>query len=296
VTTHELGRAASDGFPGGLTVLMAAYRGDVAERVDAALRSVYENTLLPDEVVLVVDGPVASGTAAVIERYERDRGTRVLRLRENRGLAAALNHGLAHVRTGWVARADADDVNVPDRFERLCRAVTGRPGGLDLVGGAIVEVDSAGVAHSLRSVPNRHAEIVRRLVVRNPFNHMTVAYRVSMVRDAGGYPEIPLKEDYALWAAMIARGAVCANLPDVLVVATAGREMYRRRGGLVQAMSELQLQRFLVRQGVQTAAGGLVMGTLRALLALAPVGLRGWAYRTWFRRPAADHRGPGVDR
>jgi hypothetical protein len=149
-------------------------------------------------------------------------------------------------------------------------------------------VDRAGMALAIRNVPLTEESIVRRLRSRNPFNHMTVAYRTAAVRGAGGYPDIHLKEDYGLWATMIARGARCRNLDDVLVHATTGRQMYRRRGGLKIARSEWDLQLHLYREQHTTALTAVTFGCLRAGACCVPATIRGWAYERLLRTKAAS--------
>jgi glycosyltransferase involved in cell wall biosynthesis len=97
---------------------MAAYAGDDPLLLERAIESVFANEFAPDDFVLVLDGPVPDVTAAVIRAFEKRGRLRVLPLAANVGLAKALNRGLALVRTEWVARADADDLNVPDRFAK----------------------------------------------------------------------------------------------------------------------------------------------------------------------------------
>jgi hypothetical protein len=128
-----------------------------------------------------------------------------------------------------------------------------------------------------------HQEIVVYARYRNPFNHMTVAYRSRLARICGGYPQIHLKEDYALWASMIGAGAKTQNLPDPLVHATAGVDMYRRRGGLRYALAEINLQRHLVRCGLKGTTSAALHGLLRASVFLMPAVLRGWIYEKYLR-------------
>ena len=270
--------------PVDFTVLMAVYGGDDPSLFERAVASVVHNTLKPDDFVLVVDGPVPVAIESQVRRLEENGAVRVSRLHENRGLAHALNTGLGLVRTEWVFRADADDVNRLDRFERQADVIRRRGTDVDVFGGAIVEVDRDGVALALRTVPLDHQGIVRRLKYRSPFNHMTVAFRTKLVLDVGGYPDIRLKEDYALWAQLIAADARCFNLDDVLVHATAGREMYRRRGGVRYAHSEWRLQALFVQLGVQNSAVALAVGALRACAALAPSWVRRWVYERHLRK------------
>lgn len=270
------------GFPGGFTVLMAVWRGDDPWFFEQAVRSVFENTLSPDEFVLVVDGSVLMPLAATIEKLKSEFGLNVLYLPENVGLARALNEGLKRVRTNWVVRADADDFNLPHRFEHLARAVNCKVPS-DLLGSAIREVELDGTKQALRRTPSTHEEIVKYIKYRNPFNHMTVAYRRELALSCGGYPEIHLKEDYALWALMLHRGAVTTNLNEALVYANTGHEMYKRRGGWRYACAEIQLQHYLVDCGVKGPFLALLHGVARGLVFLMPATWRGWIYKCFLR-------------
>ena len=51
------------------SVLMSLYDGEDPEYLDLALHSVFDQAPAPDQVVLVLDGPVGAGLAAVVERY-----------------------------------------------------------------------------------------------------------------------------------------------------------------------------------------------------------------------------------
>jgi len=279
--------AGAPNFPGGFTVLMAVYWGDEPRLFQMAVDSVYANTLPPDDFLVVVDGPVPDALRQVVLRYQAERSLRAVWLPENVGLARALNAGLLQVRTEWVARADADDFNLPDRFEKQARAIRDRAGELDLLGGAILEVDRAGAPMAVRDAPLTAEQIASRLPRRSPFNHMTVAYRTASVRDAGGYPDIHLKEDYGLWATLLSRGARCLNLADILVHATADRDLYRRRGGLKYARAEWNLQLHFLRLRSTGLAPAIVYGGLRAAVACLPAGLRGWIYQAALRRKAS---------
>lgn len=278
--------ATTAGFPGGFTVLMAVWRGDDPLLFEKAVRSVFANTLLPDEFVLVVDGPVVSPLAATIEKLEHKFALSVLRLPENVRLARALNAGLERVKTEWIVRADADDFNLPHRFARLAEAINCKSVP-DFLGSAIVEVELDGTMRAIRSVPLTHEEIVQHMKYRNPFNHMTVAYRRGLLLKCGGYPEIYLREDYALWALMLHKGAVSKNLAEVLVHATAGRKMYRRRGGWRYALGEIQLQRHLVACQVKGPILAILHGLGRGLVFLLPVMWREWIYKHFLRGKVA---------
>ena len=97
---------------------MAFYQNDNPELFDRAINSVFENSISPSEFILVQDGPVPFELSRIINKYSHKSILKHLVLEKNCGLAKALNFGLDHVSYDYVFRADADDFNLPDRFEK----------------------------------------------------------------------------------------------------------------------------------------------------------------------------------
>lgn len=276
--------SVDQGFPGGFSVLMAVCGEDDPELFTKALASVFDNDLHPDQTVLVIDGPIQDELDRRVKAAENKYTVEIIRLTKNEGLATALNAGLARIRTTWVVRADADDFNLPQRFSRMAELVRSDPK-LDLAGSTVLELERDGTPVALREVPSQHDDIVRFMKHRSPFNHMTIACRRALVESCGGYPDIYLREDYALWAKMVKAGARCANLSEVLVHATGGKDLYRRRGGLRYALAERDLQKFLVQLGLKSQLRGLIDGIARSSAFIAPVFLRKLIYEMVLRRP-----------
>jgi glycosyltransferase involved in cell wall biosynthesis len=266
------------------SVLLSVYAKERPAYFNLAFSSIWDQqTLKPNQIVLVKDGPLTPGLDAEIKRWRVELGE-VLTLVElpvNVGLANALNQGLKHCKYEVVARMDTDDVALPHRFEKQIKLIHQ---GYDLVGGSILEVDEKNQPIAIRQPPMTQNEIQRMLSKRSPFNHMTVVFRKEFVRKCGGYPSFLRKQDYALWATMISKGASVANTADILVRASGGRNMYQRRGGLDYVKSEVALQRHLLRCGVTILPKAFLYGTLRSVVFLIPPRLRGWVYETFFRK------------
>lgn len=262
------------------SVLMAVYHKDNPELLKKAILSVFDNSLPPLEMILVVDGPVDLNLKNTISNLKDRFEMRVLWLKKNTGLANALNKGLKLVKTKWVARADADDINLPNRFEIQKKLADE---GHCLIGGAIQEVDSIGHFLDIRKPPLTNTEIIKFAKYRNPFNHMTVMYKLHDVVAVGGYPNIYLREDYALWAKMLSKGIPSINVQDVLVYATAGESMLKRRGGWVYAKNEVYLQQHLIACGIQGRLCGVMTGIVRAVAFAMPFLLRGFFYSLFLR-------------
>lgn len=273
-------------FPGGFCVLMALYSGDRPHLFAKAVQSVFVNSVLPNQYLIVVDGPLPTELDQVAVGLSKQYPLiEFIRLPKNIGLANALNIGLESVRFPWVVRADSDDINLSHRFEMLAKAVQQNPS-LQLVGSAILEVDEQGKPLTVREVPSTEKEIRQFAKTRNPFNHMAVAYRLDAVVSCGGYPNIFLKEDYGLWCHFLAKNLPVANLKEVLVYASAGMGMFRRRGGWRYAKSEWQMQNLLVHSGLKGSGRALIDGVMRATFFLIPASWRGFLYVYLLRQSA----------
>jgi glycosyltransferase involved in cell wall biosynthesis len=262
-------------------VLLPVYYKDDPLLFDRALMSIFQSYIVPDEIIIVQDGPIGQDLLDVLTRYSHNAIIKHIKLPANVGLAKALNIGLMHIKNPYVFRADADDFNLPSRFQRQIALLDS---GYDLVGSSILELDRELLPIAIRRTPSNDRDILRYLRRRNPFNHMTVAFRANIVRDVGGYPAIHLKEDYALWATMISKGAKVYNIDDVLVHATAGQDMYRRRGGLRYVSSEIKLQNHLVKLGLQSKSNAIFVGLFRSVVFLLPSAIRGSFYEKFLRR------------
>ena len=279
-------------FYGGFTVLMPLYGGDDAFKFEGAIESVFRNTLKPNRFILVIDGPLTDALESSLEKVRSRQGLQLelLRIKKNVGLARALNLGLKMVTTSWVIRADSDDINLPNRFLELAKAHQEDPD-LSLIGSAILEFDEDNLPISVREVPIGCDDIKRYAVRRNPFNHMSVAFKVSIVMGVGGYPNFHLREDYALWCLLIKNNIKMANLNSILVHASAGEGMYRRRGGLSYALKEFKFQKFLIECDMKNPVQAFADGSIRATFFMMPVSIRGWLYRKKLRRSLVDETG-----
>ncbi|WP_369044807.1 glycosyltransferase [Sinomonas sp. P10A9] len=275
--------SSDDPAHSGFSVLLPVYAGDDAARVRRALESVTaDQTVPPAQVVIVRDGPVSSDIEAVLADAERDARfpAEVLRLPAGVGLADALDAGLRECRHDVVARMDADDVSVPERFARQLALMAA---GYDIVGSAIAEIgDDESHRIASRPVPATHREIMAQLGFRTPFNHPSVMYRASAVYAAGGYRGVPDMEDYWLWARMLHRGSLGANVPDALVLYRVSDGAYARRGGQRMLTAELRLQRRMLAAGYINGLTFVRNMLVRGIYRLVPTRVRRRGYRAAF--------------
>lgn len=232
--------------PEPFALLLPVYIRDDPDFLRAAFRSaVHDQTLRPDRVLLVRDGPVTEELTRCIEELRADSPVQVdvVPIEHSTGLGPALDAGLAASPHDIVARMDADDIALPNRFEVQLPLIRQ---GADIVGAGLVEFEIDPSAPGRRRVPPTDPDDIRRYArIHDPFNHPTVVYRRRAVLAAGGYGDLPLMEDYWLFSRMLAAGAKPRNVSEPLVYYRIGSGAYQRRGGRDQLRSELALQRRL---------------------------------------------------
>lgn len=261
------------------SVLMSVYAKEHPEYLSTCFDSLCCQTLLADEIVLVVDGPIGAQLQAVIDEYRERLPLEILPLSENVGLGRALNYGLQHCCHEWVFRMDTDDICVPERFAIQMNWIQAHSD-TALVGGQVTEfTHTPRLDDKVKRVPVAHDEILAYAARRNPFNHMAVAYKKSVVLAVGGYQHHLGMEDYNLWLRILAAGYLTYNLPEILVQVRAGKEMHLRRRGLGYIGSEWQLAQLKHRLGFQAAWQAVCYFILRSSCRLLPVAAVGWLYR-----------------
>jgi glycosyltransferase involved in cell wall biosynthesis len=198
-------------------------------------------------------------------------------LERNGGLGPALDAGLAASPHDVVARMDSDDIAMPQRFAVQLPLIAA---GADIVGAGLLEFgrDTNDIV-GCRTPPSDPQDIARYARIHDPFNHPTVIYRRAAVLAAGGYGDLPLMEDYWLFARMLANGAEAANVPEPLVYYRVGAGAYQRRGGRTLLRSELALQRKLRDEGFTSAPQYARNVMIRGGYRLLPWWVRRTAYR-----------------
>ena len=267
------------------SVATSVYKNDNPVFFDRALESITDQqTIKPNEIVLVVDGPVSTEIDSVIDKYSTRYNLKVIRLEENGGLGNALKIATENCSNELIARMDSDDISVSDRFEQQLICFEQNQD-IDIVGGNISEfVDNEDNIVGYRTVPTADAEIKKYLKKRCPFNHMSVMFKKSALEKAGGYLEWHYNEDYYLWIRMFLAKVVFSNTGTILVNARVGKEMYSRRGGKKYFKSEKRLQKLMLHERIINRFTYFSNITKRFIVqCLLPNSIRGFIFRKMAR-------------
>lgn len=215
-----------------ISVLMAVYRSEKAAFLNASIRSVWtEQTLRPDQIVLVEDGPLGEDLSEVIRQWKIELGEKffIIRNEKRLGLTKSLNKGIAVAFGDMIARMDSDDVSDPKRFERQTAFFIDHPE-IDIVGGALREFNDDNPCLRVRHYPRTDEEARKYICKASPLAHPTVMMRRKMFDEGLRYNEkYRMSQDIALWFDAIMKGYRIANIPEVTINFRIQRNVFKRR-------------------------------------------------------------------
>lgn len=223
--------------------LMCTHSSEKSEHLSEAMESMINQSVQPDEIVIVLDGPISVELESVIKKYQESNPELlvIIKLSRNLGLGLALNEGLKMCRNDLVARMDSDDISIPHRCEEQLSEFE-KDDELVIVGSYIDEfIDTPSNITSSRVVPNTHEEIVKFSKRRNPFNHPTVMFKRSKVLKLGGYKNFRRNQDLDLFIRMLSQGMKAYNVPKALLLFRANRDNAKRRKSWVKCSSYINI-------------------------------------------------------
>ena len=235
------------------SVLVSVYRGERHDFFEQCLESIFLNTVLPTEVVIVEDGPLTKELYSVIEKYSVMHSDKIKRLplENNVGLGNALKIGLEACKYNIVARMDTDDICINNRFQVQLNEFN-KDNQLVILGSCIEEFDETPKCITgTRKVPLTHLEILKFAKKRNPFNHMTVMFKKDKVLEVGNYRKVLDigYEDYDLWIRLLIKGYKGKNLEEPVVKVRTGNAMIKRRGDKKRLKTALYFRKYMKEVG-----------------------------------------------
>lgn len=216
-----------------ISVVMSVYNGQ--QFLDSAVESIINQTFTDFEFIIVNDGST-DGSFAILKEYaQRDCRIRLIS-RENRGLTASLNEGIANARGEWIARMDADDISLPDRFAKQLAWL--QKTGADICGGWVKLTGTW--FHRVWRYHGSSDAIRLKLLFGSAFAHPTVMLRSSVAKLNPYSEKANYVEDYELWTRLAQLGVKMTNYPGVVL-------RYRIHPGQVTSIRQKQQRENMVR-------------------------------------------------
>jgi glycosyltransferase involved in cell wall biosynthesis len=233
-----------------LAVAMATFNG--ARFIETQLRSIFDQTRLPDEIVISDDGS-SDDTLKIARSFRSEAMAKgiafsVKARKGTPGVAANFSHAVASTSAELVALADQDDVWLPEKLESLARILESDDSLLMVHSDAELVDESGqplgmGVLESLRTTGGERHHLltghgIRALVRRNLATGSTSMIRRSLVDRAGRVPEGWLHDEW--WALVAAES-------DGLVLDPRVFQSYRQHGGNQVGATQSGIARLMER-------------------------------------------------
>lgn len=195
-----------------LSVVVPTY--NAAQYVAEAVSSVLSQDFTDFELLLIDDGST-DDTTSVVSQFVYDPRIRILRNERNMGLIATLHRAYSECRAPLIARMDADDICMPDRFSRQVAFLGDHPE-VSILGGAIRFFGN--VAPNVFVFPSLHADIHPAMLFYCPLAHPALMFRRELLDQGLIHYDDAFRyaEDYHLWSRLLLK-VKAANLPETVL-------------------------------------------------------------------------------
>lgn len=194
-----------------VTVLMPVFDSELF--IKAAIDSILDQTYANFEFIIINDGS-KDGSDAIIRSYS-DKRIKYIDHKNNKGIVATLNEGLALAKGEYIARMDADDISLPHRLERQVAFLENNPE-YKLCGSNAVAINFDGKKLYKLNRPTAFEHIKVFNFFRNAFIHPTIMADAKILKEVCYQEDYKYAEDYFLFSQLTMNYKV-ANLDDRLL-------------------------------------------------------------------------------
>lgn len=197
-----------------ISVIMSVYNG--SRYLREAIESILNQTFTNFEFIIINDCSTDNSWEILTEYSNKDRRIRLFNNEENIGLTKSLNKGINLARGEYIARQDADDVSLPQRFDKQVALLDSYPD-VVLVSCDIEVINSEGyfVKKEQRSCDPQWISWYM-LFYNHIGGHSQVIFRRKTAMGLGGYSEsYRYSQDYEFWCRIVRVGNIVI-LPEIL--------------------------------------------------------------------------------
>lgn len=225
-------------------VIMSLYKNDSLEYVKLAVESILGQSYSDFDFYIQYDGYIQKDVNEYLSNIKDER-IHINRRDENKGLAYSLNELLRIVMPQnyeYIARMDADDISLPERFEKQVAFLDTHPK-TECLGTWAIEIKSDGSEYYRKQMPETHDGCWEQFMIRDCMIHPTVMFRRSFIEKAGLYSlDTYFGEDTMMWCQGFYYGCQFANLPEYLFKFRLNDDFFNRRRGWKHAKAILKLR------------------------------------------------------
>lgn len=264
-------------------VLLPVYKNDREDFLHTAVESIVMQSYGDYRLYIGVDGPVNDSVRDYLKMLDSQLKIKVVWFNENRGLACVLNDLIKVAKNDgcyYYARMDADDISVNNRFE-VQKSYLDKHPEVDIVGGAIIEIDEQGRSRGKKvEYPLSHEECRKFFRYRDCVAHPAVMFRPTYFEKVlGGYrPEYRKNQDTMLWYDGFLNGCVFANVPEVVLNFRVIADFYKRRNGWKRA-KQMMRDRLMINKALKYDPSANLFALAMFIMTISPSLIKRFLYK-----------------
>jgi len=196
----------------GVSVILSVYNGE--SYISESMESILNQTFRDFELIVINDGST-DRTSEIIKSYSDPRIIN-LENEKNIGIARSSNKGLRIARGRYIAIMDADDISLPERFQKQFKFLENNPD-IGVCGTWIKVIDKNGTWMKNICYPTSSEVISCSLLFYDCFANPTTMFRKKIIEELGEYdPGFIAAMDYDLWTRTIGYYKF-SNIPEFLL-------------------------------------------------------------------------------
>ncbi len=265
-----------------IVILLPVYKGDKINYLHESLESIRKQSYENFDVYVLIDGPIDKEKYDLIKNYSLlDKRFQIVKFLINRGLGAVLHDGVILAMDknyDYIVRMDTDDIMVKNRLEIQLKFMENNPQ-IDVVGGAIEEIDEFGNKQKVLIYPFSHKECFNFFKKRDPIAHPAAFFRKTFFLKAGNYnPKLRKNQDTYLWYKGFKYGCKFANVSDIVLRFRLTEETLKRRGDIKQVLDYYKLRKE-INKDLNYGLLGNIYALSHILFKISPTVLKKAAYK-----------------
>ena len=266
--------------------LMSVYKKENPKYLEKSIQSMLNQTIKPDEIIIVKDGPLTKQLDTVITRYEKQNKKlfKIIQLKKNIGLGLALNEGIKKSKNELIARMDSDDISKPERCEKQLKQFS-KNKNLSICGTNIEEFyETTDNIIGRRIVPESSSDIYEFGKRRSPFNHPTVMYKKKAVIDNNGYSDLRRNQDVDLFGRMMYSGCYAYNVEESLLYFRANSQLTKRRKSCENTKSYIGTIKRFWKMGYSSFTDYIAVLIMQTIVFICPEKIQYFIYKRFLRK------------
>ncbi len=265
-----------------IAVALSIYKSDTLIYLQESINSILNQTYKNFDLYIKVDGDVNNDIRFFLKKLENNKNVFIDYYCSNKGLAFRLNQIIDEVVEkgiyDFVARMDADDISVLNRFQVQIDFFQ-KHHNVDVLGSDIIEIDEYGNELFYKRMDYDHNKIKTKIIKKCPFNHPSVMFKIDVFNSGFRYNSaLKNTQDYYLWVDLLSAGKIFSNVNKPLLMFRVNESFHSRRG-LNKAINDVKSRLYAFRKLDVISFSNIVHVINLFILRLSPSKIKKIAYK-----------------